>query len=78
MFLGQTIDKELDSTFWDVVVLTAADEAQKNVYEKQLKYKYERQELPVNVEIIVVADPPGPKIGNLIFCSISKSNSTYY
>ncbi|XP_060592442.1 fucose-1-phosphate guanylyltransferase-like [Ruditapes philippinarum] len=63
-FRGQTIDKELDSTFWDVVVLTAADEAQKNVYEKQLKYKYERQELPVNVEIIVVADPPGPKIGN--------------
>ncbi|XP_053398738.1 fucose-1-phosphate guanylyltransferase-like [Mercenaria mercenaria] len=56
--------EELGSPFWDVVVLTAADEAQKNVYEKQLEYKYQRHELPLEVEILVVADPTGPKIGN--------------
>ncbi|KAL4229683.1 hypothetical protein ACF0H5_010071 [Mactra antiquata] len=50
--------------FWDVIIITAADDDQKNVYEKQLEYKYKRSELPKDIPILVVADPPGPKIGN--------------
>ena len=54
---------ELGSPFWDVVVLTTADEDQKAVFEEQVKQKLERKELPLGVPIHVVADPPGPKIG---------------
>ena len=55
--------RELGSPFWDVVVLTTADEDQKAVFEEQVKQKLERKELPLGVPIHVVADPPGPKIG---------------
>ncbi|KAH3835218.1 fucose-1-phosphate guanylyltransferase-like [Dreissena polymorpha] len=56
--------KDFSIPFWDVIVLTAMDDEQKAVYDKQLKYKYEREELPFDVPIHVTADPPGPKIGN--------------
>nr|XP_039250316.1 fucose-1-phosphate guanylyltransferase-like [Styela clava] len=50
--------------FWDYVVLTAVDEAQKESYKLQLEIKLQQKELPLSAEYIVVADPPGPKIGN--------------
>lgn len=50
--------------FWDVVVITTADNAQKRVFELQIESKRKRNELPLNLPIYVVADPPGPKIGN--------------
>ncbi|XP_061163873.1 fucose-1-phosphate guanylyltransferase-like [Saccostrea echinata] len=53
-----------DSVFWDVVVITTADYAQKNVFELQIESKRNRKELPLNLPIYVVADPVGPKIGN--------------
>ncbi|KAG5851172.1 hypothetical protein ANANG_G00090240 [Anguilla anguilla] len=46
--------------FWDLVVITAADEEQKEAYELQISEKRRRNELI----IIIFADPPGPKIGN--------------
>lgn len=49
--------------FWDVVVITTADNAQKRVFELQIESKRKRNELPLNFPIYVVADPPGPKIG---------------
>lgn len=49
--------------FWDVVVITTADNAQKRVFELQIESKRNRNELPLNLPIYVVADPPGPKIG---------------
>ena len=49
--------------FWDVVVLTAADESQKAAYEKQLSIKISHNILPTAADYIVVADPPGYKIG---------------
>lgn len=52
--------------FWDVVVLTTADDAQKRVFELQIESKKKRNELPLNLPIYVVADPPGPKIGKLL------------
>ncbi|WAQ99604.1 FPGT-like protein [Mya arenaria] len=55
---------EFGCEFWDLIVLTAMDEAQKEVYDRQLEYKTGRGELPLDVPIHVVADPPGPKIGN--------------
>ena len=52
-------------TFWDVVVITTADYAQKHVFELQIESKRKRNELPLNFPIYVVADPPGPKIGTI-------------
>jgi len=49
---------------WDVVVLTAMDDDQRWVYERQLEYKAGRGELPAQLPIHVLADPPGHKIGN--------------
>ncbi|CAL8253441.1 unnamed protein product [Merluccius merluccius] len=50
--------------FWDVVVLTAADESQKVAYELQVSEKVSRKELPLGVRYEVFSDPPGAKIGN--------------
>ncbi|XP_033936832.1 fucose-1-phosphate guanylyltransferase [Pseudochaenichthys georgianus] len=50
--------------FWDVVVLTAVDENQREAYELQIRKKLLRKELPVGVQYKVFADPPGSKIGN--------------
>ncbi|XP_038601013.1 fucose-1-phosphate guanylyltransferase [Tachyglossus aculeatus] len=50
--------------FWDVVVLTAADEKQEFAYEQQLSSKLKRKELPLGVHYHVFADPAGTKIGN--------------
>ncbi|XP_064186750.1 fucose-1-phosphate guanylyltransferase [Anguilla rostrata] len=50
--------------FWDLVVITAADEEQKEAYELQISEKHRRNELPLGIPYHVFADPPGPKIGN--------------
>ncbi|KAJ8277087.1 hypothetical protein GJAV_G00071340 [Gymnothorax javanicus] len=50
--------------FWDLVVLTAADEEQKDAYELQISEKLRRNELPLGIPYHVFADPPGPKVGN--------------
>uniref|UniRef100_H2XT72 GDP-fucose pyrophosphorylase domain-containing protein n=1 Tax=Ciona intestinalis TaxID=7719 RepID=H2XT72_CIOIN len=50
--------------FWDVVVITAADSKQKEVYEIQISSKLKVNELPTSADYLVVADPPGYKIGN--------------
>ncbi|XP_062353942.1 fucose-1-phosphate guanylyltransferase [Cinclus cinclus] len=49
---------------WDVVVLTAADEAQAGAFREQLAEKLRRGQLPGRVRYLVCADPPGPRIGN--------------
>lgn len=56
--------KPCNIPFWDVVVITAIDNAQKQAYELQISEKVERKELPLGVEFIVISDPVGPKIGN--------------
>ncbi|KAJ0032373.1 hypothetical protein NQD34_002454 [Periophthalmus magnuspinnatus] len=50
--------------FWDVVVVTAVDESQKDAYELQINAKIKRKELPLGIDYRVVSDPPGYKIGN--------------
>ena len=53
-----------DSTlFWDVIVLSTADEHQKHAFEAQIEVKRRRGEIPL-VDVQIIADPPGPKIGN--------------
>jgi len=54
---------EIPFRFWDVVVLTASDDDQKEAYELQLRSKLDRREIPTGVDYIVFSDPPGPKIG---------------
>lgn len=49
--------------FWDLVVLTASDEAQACAYRQQIESKLAKKELPIGIEYIVYSDPPGPKIG---------------
>ncbi|XP_033743408.1 fucose-1-phosphate guanylyltransferase-like [Pecten maximus] len=50
--------------FWDVIVITAGDEDQKEAFVAQIESKLSRNELPLDCPIHVVADPPGPKLGN--------------
>ncbi|XP_060067670.1 fucose-1-phosphate guanylyltransferase-like [Ylistrum balloti] len=50
--------------FWDIVVITAGDEDQKKAFEAQIDSKLSQKELPLDCPIHVVADPPGPKLGN--------------
>eukprot|EP00039_Didymoeca_costata_P004650 m.75247 g.75247 ORF g.75247 m.75247 type:complete len:428 (+) comp12491_c0_seq2:22-1305(+) len=52
-----------DIPFWDVIVLTATDEAQADSYQKQLEIKQKAKEIPT-ARYHVFSDPPGPKIGN--------------
>ncbi|KAM9384098.1 fucose-1-phosphate guanylyltransferase isoform 3-T3 [Pholidichthys leucotaenia] len=54
----------LPGDFWDVVVVSAADGSQREAYELQIREKVQRKELPLGVHYKVIADPPGPKIGN--------------
>ncbi|KAM8888103.1 fucose-1-phosphate guanylyltransferase isoform 1-T1 [Synchiropus picturatus] len=49
--------------FWDAVVVSAADENQREAYELQIREKVSRHELPL-VQYLVFSDPPGAKIGN--------------
>ena len=62
---------ELESPFWDVIVLTTADHDQKSVFEEQVRQKLQRKELPLGIPIYVVADPPGPKLGTCIQLTLS-------
>lgn len=50
--------------FWDVVVVTAVDQEQRQAYELQVKEKVERKEVPLGIHYKVFSDPPGCKIGN--------------
>ena len=53
-----------DIPFWDIIVITALDESQRDAYDIQLQAKLSRGELPLGVKYHVFYDPPGPKIGN--------------
>lgn len=50
--------------FWDVMVITAGDDDQKDAFVAHIESKLSRKELPLDCPIHVVADPPGPKLGN--------------
>lgn len=65
--------------FWDVVVITAADEKQELAYKQQLSEKLKRKELPLGVNYHVFTDPPGTKIGNggSTLCSLQCLESLY-
>nr|KAG5711582.1 hypothetical protein BaRGS_016764 [Batillaria attramentaria] len=49
---------------WDVVAITTADDAQREAFQLQLDDKFARNELPLDLPIHVISDPPGPRIGN--------------
>ena len=49
--------------FYDLVVLTAADEDQAEAFQKQVDDKLERGHLPLGVPYHVYSDPPGPRAG---------------
>ena len=75
---GKTKD-EIAFRFWDVVVLTASDNDQKQAYEMQIAGKLHRREIPRGVDYLVFADPPGPKIGcgGATMCAISQLTDIY-
>lgn len=56
--------KEPSMPFWDIVVISACDETQKEAFTIQLEAKQQSNELPLGVDFHVFSDPPGPKIGN--------------
>lgn len=65
-FSGKKKDS-LGRAFWDLVVITTADEAQKEAFQLQIDEKFRRHELPVDLTVHVVPDPPGVRTGNIIF-----------
>jgi len=50
--------------FWDVVVITAADDEQAEIYREQVRWRQELGQIPSSCTYHVVPDPPGCKIGN--------------
>ncbi|XP_038125619.1 fucose-1-phosphate guanylyltransferase [Cyprinodon tularosa] len=65
--------------FWDVVVVSAVDESQREAYELQIREKAERKELPLGAHYKVFSDPPGCKIGNggSTLCALKQLNDIY-
>ncbi|XP_070554844.1 brefeldin A-inhibited guanine nucleotide-exchange protein 1-like isoform X2 [Ptychodera flava] len=49
-------------TFWDLIVITAADESQAKVFKLQIDDKLKKKELPEGVKYHVIPDPAGCKI----------------
>jgi len=68
--------------FWDVVVVTAADESQRDAYELQIRGKVDRRELPLGLHYKVFSDPPGSKIGECVsqaaYISLEGSNKSLH
>ncbi|XP_076446664.1 fucose-1-phosphate guanylyltransferase-like [Babylonia areolata] len=52
------------AAMWNVVVITTADAAQQEAFQQQIQDKHKRKELPLDLPIHIVSDPPGPRIGN--------------
>ena len=61
-FSGQSLAK-CGRKFWDVVLITTADKPQKEAFELQVEEKRNRAELPTDLPIHIVSDPPGVRIG---------------
>lgn len=57
------VPKEVGATFWDAVVISAADEDQACAFRIQIDDRKRRSLIPV-VPYHVFPDPPGPKIGS--------------
>ena len=47
-------------------MITTADEIQRKAYQSQIDAKKKKKELPINLDVYIIADPPGPKIGKYI------------
>ncbi|KYQ90867.1 fucose-1-phosphate guanylyltransferase [Tieghemostelium lacteum] len=61
--LGNNISNDLKSSFWDIIVITAIDEQQKQYYELVINEKIKDAEIPSFIKYLVIADPVGNKIG---------------
>ena len=62
-YTGRSCKSGCGSTMWTAVVITTADDAQCHAFEQQIQDKNDRGELPLDLPIHVVSDPPGPRIG---------------
>ncbi len=60
--------EELGNEFWDLVVITASDEQQKDAYKQQIELKLKKKEIPSGVSYLVFSDPPGPRAGTCVLC----------
>ena len=50
---------------FDVVVITAANAAQARGYREQVKWRFANGMLPKGLEVLVVGDPGGRRVGSL-------------
>ena len=50
---------------FDIVVITAANAAQANGYREQVNWRRKRGMLPESLEVLVVSDPGGRRVGSL-------------
>uniref|UniRef100_L7M084 GDP-fucose pyrophosphorylase domain-containing protein n=1 Tax=Rhipicephalus pulchellus TaxID=72859 RepID=L7M084_RHIPC len=57
------VPSEVDISFWDAVVISAADEDQARAFREQIAQRKERNLIPL-VPYHVFSDPPGPKVGS--------------
>ncbi|XP_075545390.1 fucose-1-phosphate guanylyltransferase-like [Dermacentor variabilis] len=57
------VPSEVGITFWDAVVMSAADEEQAAAFREQIIQRKEKSLIPL-VPYHVFSDPPGPKVGS--------------
>lgn len=57
------VPSEVNIAFWDVVVISAADEDQATAFREQISQRKDRNLIPL-VPYHVFSDPPGPKVGS--------------
>jgi hypothetical protein len=52
------------NTFWDLIVITAINERQKECYQRQVNDKLNSSKLPKQFKYEIISDPCGSKIGS--------------
>lgn len=49
---------------WDWVILTASNEEQSKIYQKEIDFRLKLKKIPNNIRYLIVSDPDGKRIGS--------------
>ncbi|KAG0238984.1 hypothetical protein BGW41_008000 [Actinomortierella wolfii] len=68
---------ESEARFWDIVIVTACNQDQRNAYLQRIQRKLKHGEIPRSTEYLVIEDPPGSKIssgGSTIYVFVTSAD----
>ena len=60
----KTLEKSYQAPKWDIIVITASNEAQASAYRLQIENRRESGTIPEETEFIVIADPDDKRVGS--------------